>query len=227
MKHSILALSFGLLLVGCRTEAQDTPPAPENLGVLSPETIIPLERNTKRGDFSHFVVEAAPLDSASSVDLVNPLRFSTTNNFLRASDFTGLPSGQTLLGLKGVLSSGTSSSVRLYRFDLQLSERISAPIAKQVQLDLSGLENKRSDSLIPDGGEGDTLVRAFYRLRSSSSTNVVHPPLPPGATGYADVFIRFNTNDVSNRLPPLPGGTNETYFEGMQRRVDSTKRRNE
>jgi hypothetical protein len=242
MKKSIVLLAFCLtahvgpvlLTTGCRPVEAQPPEPPKDLGVLSPVTLIPLRSQTTRPGV-HIEVTAMSLLSGSA-----RTQFTTTNDFLSVTNFASLPSGRTLLGLRAVSSEGIESDAKLYTFDLRKSDKIPAPEAGQVVLNVTGLENARSDSPLPSGPGEETgwLNVALDRLRAHNvAGRPPIPPLPPGWNPadytnqaetnlvHTEVFIRFDTNAPPNR--PLPGGKNETYFEGQDRAADNKKRRNE
>lgn len=206
---AMLVVLIALFLIA--TSLSQEPGSIRDLGVLSPTTLIPLDRNTSRGDFAAFEVEAMNGKDTNAVT-----KFVTTNAFLSVTNFTALPSGRTLLGLRSIGTDGSGSAVILFSFDLRRGESFPAPSAGTVVRATTGTENSRLDGVSREGQE-DNLRRALGRYRASSASP--SPPLPPG--------MKKAEERVELKLAPLPRGRNETYAEGMDRIADATRRRNE
>lgn len=181
------------------TRGAESPDGLKDLGVLSPNTMIPLLRNTERTDFSHFEVEVAP-----SLNTNHVVKFTTTNEFLDLSHLTALPSGRMLLGLKAVSTSGVESAVSIYVFTIWRSEKLPSPAAGTVMRHPRARTNRI--------GEGpDSLLRAFGRLRASSTQRGVKapPPLPSGLTNFPGA---------------LPSGRPETYADHLDAEAERQMR---
>lgn len=166
----------------------------EDLGVLTPRTAIPLERNTDRGDFSFFQIEA------KSAAKTNSLKFVTTNTLLFSTNFLPLPSGRVILGVRTILKDGSASPASTYAFELWRGSP-PAPSAGKV-IGILGF---------PDG-ENDSLEKI---IQSRAKSEPSSPPLPPGMLSV--VPLRARPKFESR---PLPGGLPLDYAQNRDAESD-------
>lgn len=175
----------------------------EELGALTPQTVIPLIRNTVRTDFAHYEIEAIAAQT-------NKITFVTTNSFLTINDFVALPSGPVLLGVKNVALDGTSSMVSVYKFTLWRGD-LPAPRAFKVQVITNGWIDVLNGQNLGGSGMEDSLRSAVARTREPAPQPP--PPLPPGLVA---------AHPVATEPPPqLPNGTNKTYSRALDEMVDT------
>jgi hypothetical protein len=129
-----------------------------DLGVLTPRMAIPLERNTERGDFAFFQIEAR------SLAFTNSIKFNTTNQFLFASNFVQMPSGKILLAVKTIAIDGTGSPVSTHTFELWRSAPLKPVVGKVINLSGSPAQ--------------DSLDKAMERRKKALEASAVPPPIP-------------------------------------------------
>lgn len=163
----------------------------EDLGALTPHSMIPLERNTERSDFAFFEIEARNLTDTNHP----PLKFVTTNEFLVSSNFVNLPSGKVLLSVRTLTAgTGPSSPVSLYTFELWRA-RPPAPKARKVV------------GILHTNDVPDSLEKAVQRMRKPEDGMM--PPMPPGMT--SPVPLRM----MAPKAEPLPGGRSMDYADHL------------
>ncbi len=160
----------------------------EYLGVLSPRRAIALDSTTPRPDLRHFCVE---LQHASQS---NRLTIYVTNEVLTVDDVNVLPSGPIIMGVKSVFMDGTTSDVRIYRFDL-FRGKPATPSARMIEL---------GAPVAPE----PTLERAVNARRSIA----IRSPPTPGST-----------NASTNAVMPLPNGSPRTYADQMDAMVQFSR----
>lgn len=86
----------------------------EDLGVLTPNKAILLEKDTTRPDWHHFVAELVP-----ALPPTNVVTLILTNEYLTLSNLVALPSGPTLLGLRSACLDDTQSATKLFKFEIR------------------------------------------------------------------------------------------------------------
>lgn len=165
-----------------------------DLGVITAHRGIILERCTNRADFFQFKIELIAQRWPS-----NTFTFTTTNSMLTLEDFSAMPPGPCIMGVRSICVDSDESNISLFRVDVR-RDPPKAPRARTVQIG------------------GTNAVRTTEGLLRSRRENQAHvmppmPPMPPGA-----VPVRAMATDaVMATVPaPLPGGSSKTYSEHMQ-----------
>lgn len=165
-------------------------PKIEDLGVVTENTLIMLQKCERRLDFSFFKVEVFPRNRRG---WTNKVTFTTTNEVLKLSDFAAVPDGVAILGVRQYCEDMTPSSVALYRIDVQ-RDAPDAPRATKSQI-----------LHMPSEQKIEHVIEAMENPPGPE------PPTPPG--------MARPTNAVPTRTysHPLPGGTGETYSQYQAR----------
>lgn len=171
---------------------------PEDLGVVTPNRGFHLSFESPRDDLSHFELECLP-----STPPTNIIKFILTNVVVTLIDLAPLPSGKILMGVKSVSVDGTASPMKLYRFRI-IRSSIPAPKVKGVKI------------LADDAKPGEGLGQAIQSL-------IQRRPEPPPAP----VPLGLLLTNRALKIPPLPGGTNTSYAEALDRIANSHMRRNQ
>lgn len=82
-----------------------------DLGVIGDVDLILLTKCERRVDFGYFSVEVVSRSKTN--------RFVTTNTVLRLADFSGIPDGPAILGVRSVCQNGSVSELSERRINLQ------------------------------------------------------------------------------------------------------------
>lgn len=128
----------------------------------------------------------------------NRVSMTLTNRLMTLADLTALPSGRILMGVKTTCHDGEESGISLYTFDIH---RAPPPRPSARRVGLLGVTNAVN-----------TTEREMNRRRQSTRALSL-PPIPG--------------EPVLTIPSPLPGGTNRSYAEHLDRMAQhySTARR--
>lgn len=202
------------LAVIATISAADSTDSEEDLGVITETVGIYLNQDLKRKDFSHFIVEILPQEWPT-----NKVSFTKTNNVIKMEDLIAVPHGISILGVRSVCRDGSLSPVRLYKFDLR-RDGPEAPKANRVNV-YRGI-NRTNLYRFQDTEE-------LVRQRRIPKTN--NMPAIPSINGVPiQSTSKTNQSFHLEWAPaewPLPGGTNETYSQGIDRMRKDMKQRAE
>jgi hypothetical protein len=162
-----------------------------DLGVISANRGIILERCTNRTDFFQFKVELIALRWPS-----NKFEFTTTNDLLTLDNFAAMPPGPCIMGVRSVCTDSDESNISLFRVDVR-RDPPTAPRARSVQVGRANYVPRRYTA------EG-VLQSRLHNLTNSPGPM---PPMPPGM---------FMPKERQVSMEPLPGGSGKSYSEHMQ-----------
>jgi hypothetical protein len=163
-----------------------------DLGVITANKGIILERCTNRTDFFHFKVELIAMRWPS-----NKVEFTTTNELLTLVDFQAMPPGPCIMGVRSVCADSDESNISLFRVDVR-RDPPTAPRARSVQVG--------GASYVPRRQSAEGLLQS--RMHNLTNDPVM-PPMPPGMPGSTNQSSAFSRQ-------PLPGGEGKTYSQHMQ-----------
>lgn len=162
-----------------------------DLGVMTPNRAIVLEKCTNRNDFVNFTVEIK--GRAETGWSSNYVKFTTTNSILRMQDFAPILPGPCVMSVKSVCADGEESPLSLFKLDI----RRDGPKAPQAHLVSTGAMPSHT-----------SLTNA---MRAARQRPVQMPSAP---------FVQQGSAAQTNILPianPMPNGKPETYSEGILR----------
>ncbi len=163
-----------------------------DLGVITANKGIILERCTNRTDFFQFKVELIAMRWPS-----NKFEFTTTNELLTLDNFAAMPPGPCIMGVRSICADSDESNISLFRVDVR-RDPPTAPRARSVQV---GRGN-----YVPRRQSAEGLIQS--RLQNLTNSPGPMPPMPPG--------MPASTNQ-SRYAAPLPGSDGgKTYSEHMQ-----------
>lgn len=126
-----------------------------DLGVMSPNRVMILEKCTNRSDFVNFTIELQAMRWPS-----NYFKFTTTNEVLKMDDFLSMPPGPCVMGVKSMCADGEESAISLFKLDI----RRDGPVAPRARIISSGHPPFRN-----------SLSNAFRSRREGA---IVYPALP-------------------------------------------------
>ena len=171
----------------------------EDLGVITENTLIQLQKCERRTDFAYFKIEVMPRNRRG---WTNKVTFTTTNEVLKLSDFAAVPDGVAVLGVRQYCVDNSPSPVALFRIDVQ-RDPPDPPRASKSQILRMPSEQKIE-----------------HMIEAVENQPTPEPPMPPG--------MARPTNAVPTRTfsQPLPGGRNETYSQ-YQARLERAMRSGE
>jgi hypothetical protein len=171
--------------------ATNIPPrkAITDLGVITPDSIINLEKCERRKDFFRFRVEILPRNARG---WTNKVQFYTTNDFLKIDDLAAVPDGVAIMGVRSYCANGDASPVALFRIDVQ-RDPPDAPKATKAQI-----LRMPSEQVIE------------HVIESLEPPPGPLPPMPAGMTNKSAVPLR-------SYVEPLPNGTNSSYAQWQHR----------
>lgn len=159
----------------------------QDLGVVSTETVLALEKCKRRQDFKMFKIEVLPQNLRGET---NKVLILTTNSSLKLDDFAMVPQGPAIMGVRSICQDDTASPVSLFKIDIQRE----APSPTRVR--------KLRRMLPLDHQKIEHVIEAITPKHDEL------PPMPPmPATEAAP------TNSVRQAFAPLPGGTNDSYAQ--------------
>lgn len=120
-----------------------------DLGVMTPNRAVILEKCTNRTDFLHFTVELQAMRWPS-----NYIRIVTTNAILKMDDFAPMPPGPCAMAVMSTCADGEQSALSLFKLDIRRDPPV-APKAHMVSIHGSRF--------------GNSLTNAFRALRERSA----------------------------------------------------------
>lgn len=171
-----------------------------DLGVMTADTMIMLQKCERRTDFAAFKVEVLPRNRRG---WTNKVSFSTTNEVLKLDDFAAVPDGVAIIGVRQICADNAASPLALYRVDIQ-RDPPDAPRAYKTHILRNQSEQK--------------IEHVIENIEAAEQAPA--PPTPPGmVTPKSPVPTR-------SYAEPLPGGVGETYSQ-YQARLERAARSGE
>lgn len=185
-----------LILFLCQGQAADI----VDLGVITPDRYIQLEKCERRKDFGLFKVEIIPRNLRG---WTNKVTFTTTNDVITMEDLAAVPDGLAVMGVRQICADSSVSPVAIFKIDVQ-RDPPDAPKATVV-----GILRNRGEQKI------EHVLDAIQNRPSPE------PPMPQGMTNAPQhVPTRTTTTTVTKpeaAYYPLPGGIGETYSQYQAR----------
>lgn len=158
-----------------------------DLGVMSPNRAIILEKCTNRNDFVNFTVELQAMRWPS-----NYVKFQTTNTVLRMDDFMSMPPGPCVMSIKSTCADGEESPLSLFKLDIR-RDAPKAPRARVIATSAPPFRNNLTNAMRAVREKPVVLPSGPFIELGSGETNVpAAKPLPEGKPEtYSDGVIKM------------------------------------
>ena len=157
-----------------------------DLGVMSPNRAVILEKCTNRADFVHFTVELQAMRWPS-----NYFKFTTTNEVLKMDDFMPMPPGPCVMAVKSTCVDGEESPLSLFKLDIR-RDGPKAPRARMISTGAPPFRNSLTNAMRAQREQPVQLPASPFVEVGSGKTNIIAKPLPDGKPEtYSDGVLKM------------------------------------